>query len=172
MKKLMTALLLLMLNAGVCFGAVSEDISVYLRKDVFDAKMDAFMSEIRGEFQVLNAKIDALSRRVDDNYAALSKRIDDNYNALSKRIDDNYNALSRRINDNYVSLDTRISDLRNGIYLLLVVLGIIISLPIVQKMLQNREDRKEARSQTVTLDDVQRLIVEERRKSERIASRP
>ena len=111
MKKLVIALLLI-LNTGVCFGASSEDMSVYLRKDVFDAKMDEFMKEIRGEFQVVNTKIDALSRRIDDKY------------------------------------------------LLMVVLGIIISLPIVQKMLQSREERRASHGHTVTLEDVKRLIAE------------
>lgn len=124
MKRLAIMLCIVLSMTGLCFGATSEDMSVYLRKDVFDAKMEAFMTEIRGEFQVVNAKIDALSRRVDDNYNSLSKRIDDNYNNLSKRIDDNYANLSKRIDDNYYSLDTRISDARNGMYLLLVVLGI------------------------------------------------
>lgn len=138
MKRLATVLLLMLSMTGLCYGAASEDMSVYLRKDVFDAKMEAFMTEIRGEFQVVNAKIDALSRRVDDNY----------------------NNLSRRIDDNYHSLDTRISDVRNGMYLLFVVLGIIVSLPIVQKTLQSHEAKKESKQQFVTLEDVKRLIAE------------
>ena len=138
MKRLATVLLLMLSMTGLCYGATSEDMSVYLRKDVFDAKMEAFMTEIRGEFQVVNAKIDALSRRVDDNY----------------------NNLSRRIDDNYHSLDTRISDVRNGMYLLFVVLGIIVSLPIVQKTLQSHESKKESKQQFVTFEDVKRLIAE------------
>ncbi|MBQ9390247.1 MAG: hypothetical protein IJU07_08745 [Synergistaceae bacterium] len=143
MKRLATVLLLMLSMTGLCYGAASEDMSVYLRKDVFDAKMEAFMTEIRGEFQVVNAKIDALSRRVDDNYNTLSKRIDDNYSSLLKRIDNHYNSLDK-----------------NGMYLLLVVLGIIMSLPIVQKMLQSHESKKESKQQFVTLEDVKRLIAE------------
>ena len=138
MKRLATVLLLMLSMTGLCYGAASEDMSVYLRKDVFDAKMEAFMTEIRGEFQVVNTKLDALSRRVDDNY----------------------NNLSRRIDDNYHSLDTKISDVRNGMYLLFVVLGIIVSLPIVQKTLQSHEAQKESKQQFVTLEDVKRLIAE------------
>ena len=63
MKRLATVLLLMLSMTGLCYGAASEDMSVYLRKDVFDAKMEAFMTEIRGEFQVVNAKIDVLSNR-------------------------------------------------------------------------------------------------------------
>ncbi|MBQ7193460.1 MAG: hypothetical protein IJR98_03715 [Synergistaceae bacterium] len=134
MKRLILALMLMLTATSVSHGAVSEDMSVYLRKDVFDAKMEAFMNEIRGEFQVVNTKIEALSRRIDDNYNALEKRMD--------------------------GLDARISDVRNGMYLLFVVLGIIVSLPIVQKTFQGFEERRASRQQFVTLEDVKRLIAE------------
>ena len=63
----------MLMMSPATYGAVSDD--VYVRKDVFDAKMEAFMKEIRGEFQVMNAKLKALSRRVDDNYQKLDSRI-------------------------------------------------------------------------------------------------
>ena len=92
------------------------------------------MKEMRGEFQVMNAKLEALSQRVDDNYHNLEQRIDNNYH----------------------SLDTRISDVRNDVYLGLVILGIIVSLPAMQKMLDSREIKRHA----ITLEDVKRLIEE------------
>ena len=121
--KIIITLILILLTSVASYGAVSEDMSVYLRKDVFDAKMEGFMKEIRGEFQVMNAKIEALSRRMDDNYR---------------------------------NLEARIGDLREYIYWLIVLLGIIICLPIVQKIFQSV---KESRP-TVTLEDVKRLIEE------------
>ena len=124
----MLLLVQLLALGTACYGAVSDD--VYVRKDVFEAKMEAFMTEIRGEFQVMNAKIDALSRRVDDNYHSLEKRIDDlekrtddKFINMEKRMDNNYHSLEKRIDDNYYSLDARISDLRNGMYLGLVLFG-------------------------------------------------
>ena len=123
MRKILSILALVLIMSGASNGAVSEDMSVYVRRDVFDAKMEAFMNEIRGEFQVMNAKIEALSRRMDDNYR---------------------------------NLEARIGDLREYIYWLIVLLGIIICLPIVQKIFQSV---KESRP-TVTLEDVKRLIEE------------
>ncbi|MBQ7193978.1 MAG: hypothetical protein IJR98_06380 [Synergistaceae bacterium] len=145
MKKLMITLMFVLTATSVSFGAVSEDMSVYLRKDVFDAKMEAFMNEIRGEFQVMNAKIDALSRRVDDNFNTLAKRIDDNNRALERRMD---------------GLDKRIDDVRNGMYILFVVLGIILSLPIFQKVFSSFEEWKASKRQFTTIEDVKRLIAE------------
>ena len=123
MRKLLAVIVLVLIMSGAGYGAISEDMSVYVRRDVFDAKMEGFMKEIRGEFQVMNAKIEALSRRMDDNYR---------------------------------NLEARIGDLREYIYWLIVLLGIIICLPIVQKIFQSV---KESRP-TVTLEDVKRLIEE------------
>ena len=134
MRKFVISAVFVLLMCNMCWGAASEDMSVYLRKDVFDAKMESFMKEMRGEFQVMNAKLEALSRRVDDNYHNLEQMIDNNYH----------------------SLDTRISDVRNDVYLGLVILGIIVSLPVAQKMLSSREVKR----QMITLEDVKRLIEE------------
>lgn len=128
--KLIIILILLLLTSGTSNGAVSGDMSEYVRRDVFDAKMEGFMKEIRGEFQVMNAKIEALSRRIDDNYHSLEARIN--------------------------GLDTRINDVQNYIYLVLVLLGIIVGLPTVQKVYQSVK----ASRPSITLEDVKRLIEE------------
>lgn len=60
MKKFVISMLLLLLLTSISYGAASED--VYLRKDVFDAKMDALLAEIRA----VNIRIDAVNRRIDD----------------------------------------------------------------------------------------------------------
>lgn len=148
-------MLMLTMNAGVSFGAVSEDMSVYLRKDVFDAKMEAFMNEIRGELkgirgelQVMNTKIDALSRRVDDNYSALEKRIDDNNRKLERRMD---------------GLGTRISNVSNGMYfpaVALAIFGVVVLSAIIVTAFQILDDRKTSKQQFATLEDVKRLIAE------------
>ena len=92
MRKILAVIGLMLIMSSAGYGAVSEDMSVYVRRDVFDAKMEGFMKEIRGEFQVMNAKIEALSRRMDDNYR---------------------------------NLEARIGDLREYIYWLIVLLGIV-----------------------------------------------
>ena len=87
--------LVLVLISSASFGAVSED--VYIRQDVFSARMDAFMSEIRlmneqlrseikqdiqnvrselkQDIQDINARIDATNSRLDVTNA----RLDDLY---------------------------------------------------------------------------------------------
>ena len=167
MIKMSVLLLVQLLAFGTAsYGAVSDD--VYVRKDVFEAKMEAFMTEIRGEFQVMNAKIDALSRRVDDNYHSLEKRIDDlekrtddKFINMEKRMNDNYSNLEKRMDNNYYSLDARISDLRNGLYLGLVLFGTAVGLPFFNKWREEKQkEKEEQRRPSITLEDVMRLIEE------------
>ena len=130
MKKIIILTILSLMMSSESFGAVSDD--VYVRKDVFDAKMEAMFNRLHGDIQ-------ALSERMDGNFAALSRRMD----GLDKRMD---------------GLDKRMDDLQHYLYLVLVLLGIIVALPSVQKALQWREERKEARKSSITLEDVERLI--------------
>ena len=63
MKKI---LLVLSMLAMFCSGAVaSESGDVYLRRDVFEAKMDAFMSEIRLGNERLERRIDVLDEKIE-----------------------------------------------------------------------------------------------------------
>ncbi len=133
MKKIIMLILLLII-ALPSEGAVSGDMSEYVRRDIFDAKMDSFMKEIRGEFHVMNTKLESLSRRVDDNAQNLASRIDSSNHSLESRID----------------------DLRNDIYLGLVILGIIVGVPSVQKWYESLK----ASRPSVTLEEVKRLIEE------------
>lgn len=133
MKKIIMILLMLIM-AVVSEGAVSGDKSEYVRKEVFDARMESFMKEMRGEFHVMNTKLEALSRRVDDNAQNLAARIDSSNHSLESRID----------------------DLRNDIYLGLVILGILVGVPSVQKWYE----RLKASRPSVTIEDVKRLIEE------------
>ena len=72
MRKILLSLVLIAtLYCSGVYGVTSDD--VYLRKDVFEAKMDAFMAEIRGDIKELSARIDG---RID----SLEKRIDDSHN--------------------------------------------------------------------------------------------
>ena len=215
MKKVVLLLLITLILPCKTFGATSEDMSVYVRKDVFEVYMQNINSntekildelksqrqeltsqrqaiaEIRQDISGLSARVEntdsrlsarignlderlsaringletgftaridglnsQLSTRIDNLNSRLSARIDGLETGLTARIDGLNSQLSSRID----GLDTRIGDLRNDIYLGLVILGIVISLPMVQKMLQERKPTTPR--QTVTLEDVQRLIEE------------
>lgn len=81
MKKFLIALIFAFTISASAFGATSHDIrgDVYLRQDLFEAKMDTFMAEIRlmneqlrseikQEIQATNARIDVTNARLYDLY--------------------------------------------------------------------------------------------------------
>ena len=146
MKKVCVLLLMQLLMFGTaCYGAVSDD--VFVHKDVFEvhmqsinAKLDMIIEEQKAQRRDINElsnNVTRLSERIDGVNASLSGRID----GLDKRMD---------------SLDKRIDDLRNGIYLWLAAVGIVIAWPKLVEKIQNW--RKSQPS--ITLEDVRRLIEE------------
>ena len=136
MKKFLTAVLLVGLLAPFCYGATSGDMSVYVRQDVFEAKIDAFMAEIRGEFQVINAKLEALDKRITDSETHTSNRIED---------------LKQNTNN-------RLDDLRTVIYWGLSIIGLLVAFAIFAPSFG--EFLRNVRKPAVTLDDMKRLIEE------------
>ncbi len=129
-------LMLLLMTAGASYGAVSDDMSVYVRKDVFEV----YMQNINAKFDMIMEELKEQKRMIadlSDRVANLSGRVD----GLDKRMD---------------SLDKRIDDLRNGIYLWLVAIGLVVSWPKLKETV-----RKWANSTpSITLEDVKRLIEE------------
>ena len=150
MKKIIILIILLLMISSESFGAVSDD--VYVRKDVFDvhmqsinAKLDMMLEEMKAQRQDIND----LKKTV----SVMSERIDRNFDILSARID----GLDKRIDGVNISLSTRIDDLRNGLYLWLVAIGLVVTIlawPKVQDMFWKLGKS----SPSLTLEDVERLI--------------
>ncbi len=135
MKKIIM-LMLLLIMAVPGEGALSGDMSEYVRKDVYEVQM-----------QGINAKLDQIlevQKELRDELKSQRKDI----NALTNTV----SALSARVD----GLDARMGDLRNDIYLGLVILGIIVGVPSVQKWYE----RLKASRPSVTLEEVKRLIEE------------
>ena len=147
MKKIIIALLTVLTISSTTFGATSDDINIYVRKDVYEAHQ-----------QSINSKLDMILEQMKDFREELKAQRKDinelakSVSVLSERIDRNFETLSGRID----GLNSRMGDQQNYLYLVLVLLGIIVALPSVQKILQNRAERKPS----FTLDDVRRLIEE------------
>lgn len=128
MKAIITLLILLTMSVA-SNGAVSGDMSEYVRKEVFDVHMQ----NLNGNMERVLQKLDSLETKVNN----MSDRI----TGLTARVD---------------GLDARMGDLRNDIYLGLVILGILVGVPSVQKWYE----RLKASRPSVTLEEVKRLIEE------------
>ncbi len=146
MKKFFIMMFFILLIQSVSFGAVSEDVNVYVRQDVFDAKMEALFNRLHAELNEFKSEIKTEISEIRGDIKALSERVDGVNINLSNRIDD---------------LDKRIDDLRNGFYLAMVVFGILLGLPAFNKFYADLKEKKEKiREPQLTIDDVKRLIEE------------
>jgi len=138
--KLIITLILLLLTSGASNGAVSGDMSEYVRKEVYDVQMQ----NLNANMERILQKLDSIESKVND----MSDRI----TGLTARV----GGLDARLTETNQNLGSRIDDMKQYIYLVLVLLGIVIVLPSVQKFLDWRDSRKPL----ITLEDVKRLIEE------------
>ena len=126
MKKLLITFMFVVVLSHPIFAATSNDIheNLYLRQDVFEAKMDAFMAEIKLMNQNMRSEF---KQDIQDMRSELKQEIHELSKAiavLSERTDRNFDILSARIE----GTNSRIDDLRNGMYLWLVIIGTFITL--------------------------------------------
>ena len=151
MKKFILAIILVLTFAVSAFAANSDD--VYVRKDVFDVHMQNInqnLEKILSELQAQRNDINDLKKAV----AVLSERTDRNFETLSARIDGINSSLSSRID----GVNSRIDDLRNGLYLWLVVIGTFISFITLFIAWPRVKDFLTAQRNTLTIQDVERII--------------
>ena len=143
MKKFILAIILVLTFAVSAFAANSDD--VYVRKDVFDVHLLSINSKLElilAEMQSFKAELQAQRKDINELAkvtAVLSTRID----GLDARID---------------STNTRIDDLRNGLYLWLVVIGTFIAFMGVVVAWPRVKDFLTAQKNTLTIQDVERII--------------
>ncbi|MBR1657818.1 MAG: hypothetical protein IJ697_05055 [Synergistaceae bacterium] len=173
MNNIITTLVMFLMMVGASFGAVSEDMSIYVRKDVYDAnmqginaKLDLIIEQMKLQREEQKEQINELRSNMKDfreEQKAQRKDINELSNhviRLSERLDGIASSLSARIDGidkRMDSLDKRIDDLRNGIYLWLVAIGLIIAWP---KLLDKLHSWGKS-APSVTLEDVKRLIEEQ-----------
>ena len=139
MKKILIAALLAITASTAAFGATSSD--VYLRQDVFEAKMDAFMAEIR----LMN----------EQTRSELRKEIQDTKTELNEKIQANTTAI-QQTNARIDVTNARLESLITMVYWGIALLGILITLaavaPSIVQVLKGLSKSK------ITLEDVERLI--------------
>ena len=139
MKKFLTATLIAIVVSTVALGATSND--VYLRQDVFEAKMDAFMAEIR----LMN----------EQTRSELRKEIQDTKTELNEKIQANTTAILQT-NARIDVTNARLESLITMVYWGIALLGILITLaavaPSIVQVLKSLSKSK------ITLEDVERLI--------------
>ena len=161
MKKFLTATLIAIVISTAAFGATSND--VYLRQDVFEAKMDAFMAEIR----LMNEQTRSeLRKEIQNTKTELNEKIQGTKTELQKEIQDTKTELNEKIQTNTTAIlqtnaridvtNARLESLITMVYWGIALLGILITLaavaPSIVQVLKGLSKSK------ITLEDVERLI--------------
>ncbi|MBR0316735.1 MAG: hypothetical protein IJQ99_07710 [Synergistaceae bacterium] len=140
MKKFILTALFIFLSFSVSYGAVSQDVNIYVRQDVFDAKMEALFNKLHGE-------IETLSERMDKNFAE-------------------FKALVNEIKGDIKTLDARVSGIENhiswwigGLTLLLTTIAL---LPLLSKFFERfmNEVFESRKHPPLTVEDVRRIVLE------------
>ena len=162
MKKITTTILAVLLMSGVSYGAVSDDI--YVRKDVYEAQMQGMntkldmileqMKDLKGEMKEMREEMKAHVKESQEEHKAIRNDIAELtrvVSVLSTRVD----GVDKSMNN----LDKRIDDLRNGIYLWLVAIGLVIAVLAWPKV-QDKLPKWGKATPSITLEDVKRLIEE------------
>lgn len=136
MKKILIAVIITIAVTSSALGATSSDIheGVYLRQDVFEAKMDAFMAEIRLMNQQLRSE---LKQDIQDTKAELRKEIQANTTAIQVT-------------------NARLDELKTMVYWGIALLGILTTFGAVAPSIV--QVIKELSAQKISLEDVERLI--------------
>ncbi len=163
MKKFFTALLLIFTLASESYA---ESGDIYVRQDVFDAKMEALFSRLERKIDTaisdlrneMNTAIGDLKNEVNTSIDSIKSEIT-SLKTENGEIRGEIKALSARID----GLDKRMDSTNTFLYYLLVLLAALIILPPVSRWF---EAQKEAKN--FTLDDVRKLIAEEISKNEKI----
>ena len=77
-------LVLICLLSSASVAAVSEDTGIYLRQDVFDAKIEVLNSDMKlrdekifNEMRLINSKLETLNNRITESENNTSDRIED-----------------------------------------------------------------------------------------------
>lgn len=152
MKKIFCAVLMMFVMCSVSLGA-SEDMSVYVRQDVFDAKMELLLTRIEGKIDALSERIDGVEKSLSERINGVEKSLSERINGLDKKMDARFEGVEKRMD----VMNKRIDDTHNFLYLILVLLGVTLAVPFINKYW---DFHKEHRTPAVTLEDVKRLIAE------------
>ncbi|MBR0317346.1 MAG: hypothetical protein IJQ99_10825 [Synergistaceae bacterium] len=152
MKKIVTVMLLILIFSSSSFGAVSEDMSVYVRQDVFDAKMEALFLRLHSEIENLGARLEGEIKVLSERIDALDKKVTTRMDALEEKLTAKIDAVDARLSTRIDAVEGQMAILTIAIYWVLGTLGVVFAGLTLAPYLKN------LRRPSITLEDVERLI--------------
>ena len=177
-----------MLVCVMCSGsyALSEDMNVYVRQDVFDVKMEMLFTRLEGKIDALSERIDnvekSLSEKIDGVDKKLSAQIDgvdkklsaqidgmdkkidsvekslsEKFDGADKKLSVQIDGVDKKLSAQFDGLDKRIENTHTFVYWILVLFGAIFLMPFVSRFWELHRERNKS---ALTVEDIQRIVRE------------
>lgn len=128
------------------------------------------INELTTSVSVLTERVNGLDKRVnglENRVNGLENSMNENFKnvntqiqVIESRANNSYNNIEAHISNNYRNLDSRIGDLRNDIYLWLVIIGIVIGSIPAKKFVQWLQERKFIRNNSITIEDIEKIATQ------------
>lgn len=123
-KKFYAALFYLLIFASLAFAEVSKDNEIYLRRDVFEAKMDAFMTEIKLGNEQLRREMQEMEARLNNKIQAVKAELHEEIQGVKAELKNDIHALEMQT----AKLEVKVNNVETMIYWILTILGILATL--------------------------------------------
>ncbi len=115
MKKINLLFCITFLILACCnYGYAEENLNSteYVRRDVFDAKMEVFFERLQNQ---INEGFNRLDRKIEDVRTDLNQKIDGVHNELTQKIDGVRTELNQKIDDVHNELTQKIEGVRTDL---------------------------------------------------------
>ena len=115
MKKINLLFCITFLILACCnYGYAEENLNSteYVRRDVFDAKMEVFFERFQNQ---INEGFNRLDRKIEDVRTELNQKIDDVHNELTQKIDGVRTELTQKIDGVRTELTQKIDGVRSDL---------------------------------------------------------
>lgn len=130
-RKISVALFFVLISASLAFAETSAD-NVYIRRDVFEAKMDSFMAEIRLGNEQLRREMQEMEARLNNKIQSVKAELHEGIQGVKNELKSDIHALEMQT----AKLEARLSNVETMVYWILAILGIFAtSLALVPSLL-------------------------------------
>ena len=149
-KKTFMALFFVLIFVPFAFAETSGDNEIYLRRDVFEAKMDAFMAEIRLGNEQLRREMQEMEARLDNKIQGVKSELHEEIQGVNAGLHGEVQSLKSELKADIHALEiqtaklearvsnveTRVGNVETMVQWILAILGIFAaSLALVPSLL-------------------------------------
>ena len=152
MRKIILSILSFVFLAGSAYGAVSGDMSEYVRQDVLNERDRAFMAEIRLGFEQMRHEMQEikteLRSEIQDVKTELRSEMDKRFGSLEKQV--------AVIDERTESTKTTVYWWFAGLGLMIALFGILVGFAIFAPALS--EFIKNVRRPSVPIEEIEKVV--------------